>query len=100
MADVVGTTVLIPQFLQLMMGYTAETAGEVLSPAGIMLMVLFPIAGILSTKVDPRWMIACGFGITAIALYHLTNLNLAVDFRAMCCGACIRSQVWRSSSYP
>jgi len=78
-----GTTVLIPQFLQIMMGYSAQKAGEVLSPAGFMLMVLFPIAGILSTKVDPRWMIACGFGMTAVALYHLTNLNLAVDFRTM-----------------
>jgi DHA2 family multidrug resistance protein len=78
-----GTTVLIPQFLQLMMGYSAEKAGEVLSPAGFMLMVLFPIAGLLSTKVDPRWMIACGFGMTAVALYHITSLSLAVDFRTM-----------------
>ena len=78
-----GTTVLIPQFLQIMMGYSAEKAGEVLSPAGFMLMLLFPIAGILSTKIDPRWMIACGFGMTSLALYHLTNLNLAVDFRTM-----------------
>jgi DHA2 family multidrug resistance protein len=74
-----GTTVLIPQFLQLMMGYTADKAGEVLPPAGFMLMVLFPIAGILSARIDPRWMIACGFGMTAIALYHLTKLTLAVD---------------------
>ena len=78
-----GTTVLIPQFLQAMMGYTAQKAGEVLSPAGFMLMILFPIAGILSTKIDPRWMIAFGFGITAIALHHLTNLNLALDFRTI-----------------
>jgi DHA2 family multidrug resistance protein len=75
-----GTTVLIPQFLQLMMGYSAEKAGEVLSPAGFMLMLLFPIAGFLSTKVDPRWMIAFGFGITAVGLYHITNLNLGLDF--------------------
>jgi DHA2 family multidrug resistance protein len=78
-----GTTVLIPQFLQLMMGYSAEKAGEVLSPAGFMLMVLFPIAGVLSTKVDPRWMIACGFCMTSIALYHITHLSLAIDFRTI-----------------
>jgi DHA2 family multidrug resistance protein len=66
-----------------MMGYTAQKAGEVLSPAGFMLMLLFPIAGILSTKVDPRYMIAFGFGMTATALYHITNLNLAVDFRTL-----------------
>ncbi len=78
-----GTTVLIPQFLQIMMGYTAQKAGEVLSPAGFMLMLLFPVAGILSTKIDPRWMIAFGFGITAVALHHITNLSLSVDFRTM-----------------
>src|SRR5271157_3210588 len=75
-----GSTVLIPQFLQLMMGYTAQRAGEVLSPAGFMLMLLFPVAGILSTKVDPRYMIAFGFAMTAAGLYHITNLNLNVDF--------------------
>jgi DHA2 family multidrug resistance protein len=78
-----GTTVLIPQFLQLMMGYSAEKAGEVLSLAGFMLMVLFPIAGLLSTKVDPRWMIAGGFGMTSVALYHITHLSLAIDFRTI-----------------
>ncbi len=78
-----GSTVLIPQFLQLMMGYTAEKAGEVLSPAGFMLMMLFPIAGLLSTKIDPRWMIAFGFAMTAAGLYHITNLNLNVDFRTL-----------------
>jgi len=78
-----GTTVLIPQFLQIMMGYTAQKAGEVLSPAGFMLMLLFPVAGLLSTRIDPRYMIACGFGMTAVALYHITNLSLAVDFRTL-----------------
>jgi len=66
-----------------MMGYSAEKAGEVLSPAGFMLMVLFPIAGLLSTKVDPRWMIAAGFGMTSVALYHITHLSLAIDFRTI-----------------
>jgi len=78
-----GTTVLIPQFLQLMMGYSAQQAGMVLSPAGFMLMVLFPIAGLLSTKIDPRYMIAAGFGMTALALYHITHLSLAIDFRTI-----------------
>ncbi len=78
-----GTTVLIPQFLQVMMGYTAEKAGEVLSPAGFMLMALFPIAGILSTKIDPRYMIAAGFAMTSVALYHITHLSLAIDFRTI-----------------
>lgn len=95
-----GTTVLIPQFLQIMMGYTAEKAGEGLSPAGFMLMALFPVAGILSSKIDPGWMIACGFGLTAVALYHITNLNLSTIFARWSFGACIRCLGWHSSSSP
>ena len=87
-ATLFGTTVLIPQFLQSMMGYTAQQAGEVLSPAGFMLILLFPIAGILSTRIDPRYMIACGFAMTAVALYHITGLSLAVDFRTMILWRC------------
>ena len=87
-ATLFGTTVLIPLFLQTMMGYTAQKSGEVLSPAGFMLILLFPIAGILSTKVDPRYMIACGFAMTAVALYHITNLSLTVDFRTMILWRC------------
>ncbi|MGI4757617.1 MAG: DHA2 family efflux MFS transporter permease subunit, partial [Janthinobacterium lividum] len=34
-----GSTVLIPQYLQTMLGYTAERAGQVLSPAGLVMML-------------------------------------------------------------
>ncbi len=75
-----GTTVLIPQFLQYMMGYSAERAGMALSPGGFALMLMMPIAGILTSKLDPRWLIAAGFGMTALALHHITNLTLQIDF--------------------
>src|SRR5450755_1984185 len=53
-----GTTVLIPQFLQTLMGYTAERAGMVLSPAGLFMMLLMPIAGRLVSKMDARLLVA------------------------------------------
>src|ERR1700761_6425773 len=40
-----GSTVLIPQYLQGLLGYTAERAGMVLSPAGFVMMVMMAIAG-------------------------------------------------------
>src|SRR3954447_5791392 len=53
-----GTTVLIPEFLQTSLGYTAERAGMALSPAGFVLMLMMPIAGrITGTKIDPRLLI-------------------------------------------
>ena len=57
-----GSTVLIPEFLQSSLGYTAERAGMALSPGGLVLMFMMPVAGRLTaTKIDPRLLIALGF---------------------------------------
>jgi DHA2 family multidrug resistance protein len=75
-----SSTVLIPQFLQEIMGYSAEQAGMAVSSGGIALMVLFPIAGFLAPKFDPRWLVAMGFTITTFGLYRMTNVNLNIPF--------------------
>ena len=49
-----GTTVLIPLFVQPMMGYTAEQAGLVISPGGIAILFLMPLVGFLVGRVDNR----------------------------------------------
>ena len=72
-----GSTVLIPQYLQTLLGYTAERAGMVLSPAGFMMMVMMFVAGkSLSWKIDPRLTVALGYLITAVGIYNLTRLSL------------------------
>src|SRR5215467_7844754 len=53
-----SSTVLIPQFLQDLMGYTAEKAGLALSPGGLVIMLMMPVVGILVSKVDTRYLIA------------------------------------------
>jgi MFS transporter, DHA2 family, multidrug resistance protein len=79
-----GSTVLIPEFLQTSLGYTAERAGMALSPAGFVLMMMMPIAGrITASKVDPRLLISIGFLGTAITLHRLTIVNLQIDFRTI-----------------
>jgi DHA2 family multidrug resistance protein len=79
-----GSTVLIPEFLQTSLGYTAERAGMALSPAGFVLMLMMPIAGrITATKVDPRLLISFGFLGTAFMLHRLTIVNLQIDFRTI-----------------
>ncbi len=60
-----GSTVLIPQYLQTLLGYTAERAGMVLSPAGFVLMVMMFVAGRTVGKFDPRLMAAFGYFCTA-----------------------------------
>jgi DHA2 family multidrug resistance protein len=79
-AALYGATVLIPQLLQTLMGYTAQQAGMVLSPGGIVMILLMPLVGKLIGKMDPRWLIAAGFTITAAALFNLRSINLEIDF--------------------
>lgn len=79
-----GSTVLIPEFLQTSLGYTAERAGMALSPAGFVLMFMMPVAGrITATKVDPRLLISIGFLGTAYTLHRLTIINLQIDFHTI-----------------
>ncbi len=76
-----GSTVLIPEFLQSSLGYTAEQAGLALSPAGFVLMVMMIVAGRLAaTKIDPRLLICIGFLGTSFALRLMTNIYLQIDF--------------------
>jgi DHA2 family multidrug resistance protein len=75
-----GSTVLIPQFLQVLLGYTAERSGMVLSPAGFCMMVTMFIAGRVVGKMDPRLLVTMGYIVTAIGLYNLTHLDLDVSF--------------------
>src|ERR1700761_2031046 len=58
-----GSTVLIPQFLQVLMGYTAERAGMALSPAGFLMMLMMPIAGRIVSKgtIDARLLVSVGY---------------------------------------
>jgi DHA2 family multidrug resistance protein len=71
-----GSTVLIPQYLQALLGYTAERAGLVLSPAGFVMMAMMAVAGRTVSKFDPRGMVCLGYLATAIGLYNLTRLDL------------------------
>src|SRR5215469_1584216 len=75
-----GTTVMIPQFVQTLLGYTAEQAGLVISPGGLMVMAVMPIVGILVGRIDPRWMIVFGFLMCSAALFTMLNLNLGVSY--------------------
>src|SRR5580658_1399064 len=75
-----GTTVLIPQFVQSLLGYTAQLAGLVISPGGVMVMLMMPIVGFLVSRVDPRWMIVYGFSISSIALFTMLDLDTGASY--------------------
>ncbi len=76
-----GTTVLLPEFLQNLLGYTAAQAGECMALGGFLMMVTMPLSGVLSGKMDPRFLLAFGYAATSLGLYHMaTHLSLDIDF--------------------
>ena len=77
-----SSLVMMPQFLQTLMGYTAESAGLVLSGGGLLLLFLMPIAGTLSSKVQARYIIAFGWLTLSVAMYYSTqHFDLEISFR-------------------
>jgi len=76
-----ATTVLIPQLLQQLMGYTAQLAGLVLSPGGLVIMLMMPVVGILVSKVDTRLLIAFGCVVCSLSLFVMAGWDLQLDFR-------------------
>ena len=82
-ASLYGATVLIPQLVQTLMGYTAQQAGMVLSPGALVIIFFMPFVGKLVNKVDARWMIFLAFGTLALSLYHMSIWNLEIDFKTI-----------------
>ncbi|MGB6604686.1 MAG: DHA2 family efflux MFS transporter permease subunit, partial [Steroidobacteraceae bacterium] len=78
-----GSTFLIPAFTQQLMGYRAVDAGLVLSPGGLMTIVLLPVVGRLINKVDLRLLTAVGLIVGATSLLLMTNLYLGVSYRTL-----------------
>jgi MFS transporter, DHA2 family, multidrug resistance protein len=76
-----GSTVLLPQYLQVLMGYTAQQSGMALSPGGITVICLLPLVGRLVSKVDPRYLVAFGFLVMSGSLFYMSHqLDLQMDF--------------------
>ncbi len=82
-SSLLGCTVLLPEFVQTQMGYTAEKAGEVLSPGGFAILLFMPLIGFLVSRVDARYLIALGLAIISASIFNMTNLYLGVDYRTL-----------------
>jgi MFS transporter, DHA2 family, multidrug resistance protein len=78
-----GSLVLVPIYLQTLMGYTAYLAGLVLGPGGIAAMVAMPLAGQLINRVNPRYILAFGVTVAACAVYLMSGFSLQADFEAV-----------------
>ncbi len=76
-----SSTILMPQFLQTLMGYTAEKAGLVVSLGAALLLVELPIVGVLTTKFPAKYLMAFGWLMLSSGLYlSMKLIDLEISF--------------------
>jgi DHA2 family multidrug resistance protein len=75
-----GSIVLLPIYLQTLLGYTAYDAGLVLGPAGAISIVILPLVGKATERIDARLLLGTGLLVSAYALYYMSGFNLQIDF--------------------
>jgi MFS transporter, DHA2 family, multidrug resistance protein len=78
-----ASLVMIPQYLQTLVGYTSTLAGLVLSGGGALVLIMMPVVGTLTTKIQARYLIAFGWLLLSLAMFYSTqHLNLQISFRS------------------
>jgi DHA2 family multidrug resistance protein len=78
-AALYGLVTLLPLFYQELMGYTALAAGWAVSPRGIGAILAMPMIGILTAKIDNRWLLGFGFTLFAVASLWFGEVNLSIS---------------------
>src|ERR1035438_429797 len=75
-----ASTMLLPVFLQTLLGYSAMRSGMVLSPGGLVIAVTMPLVGFLLSKVEPRWLVIFGLCVSAFGLFGMAGFDLDIDY--------------------
>jgi DHA2 family multidrug resistance protein len=78
-----GSTLLLPLFMQTLLGYTAEQSGLALMPGGFTIMLAMPLVGFLLSRYSPRWLMLFGLSMLSFSLFHMTGFDLGVDFHTV-----------------
>ena len=75
-----GSLVILPIWLQTLLGYPALQAGIALAPRGLGSMLAMPVVGAVSSRIDNRKLLAGGLGLCAFTMYLLSRMNLDVGY--------------------
>jgi DHA2 family multidrug resistance protein len=78
-AAIYGLVTLLPLLYQELLGYNALSAGIAVSPRGFGAIVAMPIIGVLTAKIDNRWLIAFGFLLFGLSSLWFGKVNLAIS---------------------
>jgi len=74
-----GIVTILPLFYQTLMNYTAAAAGIAVSPRGMGAILIMPVVGYLTSRVDNRLLIMSGFGLFGLSALWMANLTLQIS---------------------
>jgi len=90
-----GTTQLIPQMLQSVMGYSSFDSGLALTLGGIATLMMVPFAGRLTGKVDARLLLGGALFVQAAALWNMSHFSADITF-----GDAAMGRFWQALALP
>jgi DHA2 family multidrug resistance protein len=92
---VFGSTQFIPQLLQQVIGYTATDAGLALTAGGLATLLVMPLSGLLTGKIDPRLLVGGAFLLQGFALWNMSHLDTELSF-----ASAALARMWQSIGLP
>ncbi|MEI8354902.1 MAG: DHA2 family efflux MFS transporter permease subunit [Deltaproteobacteria bacterium] len=75
-----GSVVMLPLFLQTLMGYSATMAGMVIAPGGLATLLVLPFVGAYIQRHDGRKVIFAGLLLAAVSMYYMQGFNLEASY--------------------
>jgi len=75
-----GSLVVLPIWLQTLLGYPATQAGLTLAPRGMGSMVGMPIVGMIAGRFDNRKLLACGLAVVGGTMFAFSTMNMNVGY--------------------
>lgn len=79
-----GSSTQLPFFLQTLLGYSAFDSGLAITPGGLAVLLLLPVVGVLTGKIQSRWLILFGLVLSALAFFNYAHvLSSDIDFKGV-----------------
>jgi MFS transporter, DHA2 family, multidrug resistance protein len=75
-----GSLVLLPVMMQTLLGYSSLEAGKAMAPRGVGSLIMMPLVGMLTSKIDPRKLLALGLFVGGTTMIWLGQLNLNAGY--------------------
>jgi MFS transporter, DHA2 family, multidrug resistance protein len=75
-----GSNQIMPQLLQTAFPYTAMLSGLAMMPGGIAMLVMMPVAGQITGKFQPKYLIVVGLAGIVLSMWYSTSLPPDASF--------------------